>query len=538
MDSAARVVRRLWRPSSSAVGLALLGPVAVLMVGCGSSGGDGQRTKLVRQCVAITGTAEVEAGTGSKALPVFCRKVGELPPRYDLDPRALLPSDHADSPGVAVALCSTQAERNDGQLPKVVGAPQSSGLGGVNEASTRRADAEAVIAACAGKAGLVIPSRRGDLYGGFGTWGKSALPSAKEISCGGGSGTNPYATGDSSSQAYRPGDLRRNAYYLTLKAEYNQLRRAVIALKEGDLFGFIESDYLKPGAKEQEEAAAAFEELRAAIAAELAAADADAAYSAALEAAQVVEYGYGTDSATAVLAAKAKMHAEKAAEAATAASDAAARALSAGSLEEKQGAAVDAEQKGQLAEQERRKAEAAAEEAKKGAKKLPGGTPKTPSEQPTDPNDPGENGTAWCEEVRRQISECEAAGWKTASCQLWLQQLRGCQPELVNPGEDDSYCHEVQFDPEAVKRALYDACGGQVAKPSLGEGACVVPLQGGLLIRPPPFECNPEIASGGCPDPEPTPQLRPTIFCPEPPPGMPPPPCFQVSPGTGPKPKP
>jgi len=145
----------------------------------------------------------------------------------------------------------------------------------------------------------------------------------------------------------------------------------------------------------------------------------------------------------------------------------------------------------------------------------------------------GHSAESTCEKVRRQIWECEQGGWKSFSCQELARMLQGCRVDLTVAliDGDSNLCGLPTVSTEELVRARDEACGLLVGHPMPGVDPCSTTVEGSPEIR---GDCDPTVAYGGCPDePDVVVKDDDTVCFPAPP-GAPPMPCVDPTPGGGP----
>jgi hypothetical protein len=242
--------------------------------------------------------------------------------------------------------------------------------------------------------------------------------------------------------------------------------------------------------------------------------------------------------------------AQAAADQARAAADAAAKAAAAAKKAAEQAAAAktraevaaayDAAKKADA--EAKKKAEEAAkarEEAQKeaGAAGTPGSTPaptgSTGGGTGTTTTPAGQSAESTCEKIRRQVWECEQGGWKSFSCQELARMLQGCRMDMTVAlvDGDSTVCGLPTVSTEELVRARDEACGLLVGHPMPGADPCATVVEGSPEIR---GDCDPTIAYGGCPDEPDVVAGEDDTVCFPAPPGAPPMPCVDPTPGGGP----
>ncbi len=153
-----------------------------------------------------------------------------------------------------------------------------------------------------------------------------------------------------------------------------------------------------------------------------------------------------------------------------------------------------------------------------------GGTTTTPA---------GQSAESTCEKMRRQVWECEQGGWKSFSCQELARMLQGCRMDMTVAlvDGDSAVCGLPTVSTEELVRARDAACGLLVGHPMPGADPCATVVEGSPEIR---GECDPTIAYGGCPDEPDVVAGEDDTVCFPTPPGSPPMPCVDPTPGGGP----
>ncbi|MBK6441374.1 MAG: hypothetical protein IPF90_04335 [Actinomycetales bacterium] len=242
--------------------------------------------------------------------------------------------------------------------------------------------------------------------------------------------------------------------------------------------------------------------------------------------------------------------AQAAADQARAAADAAAKAAAAARKAAEQAAAAktraevaaayDAAKKADA--EAKKKAEEAAKAREDAQKKAsaagtPGSTPAptggTGTGSGTSGTPAGQSAESTCEKVRRQVWECEQGGWKSFSCQELARMLQGCRMDMTVAlvDGDSAVCGLPTVSTEELVRARDQACGLLVGHPMPGVDPCTRVVEGTPEIR---GECDPTIAYGGCPDEPDVVVGEDDTVCFPAPPGAPPMPCVDPTPGGGP----
>ncbi len=221
-------------------------------------------------------------------------------------------------------------------------------------------------------------------------------------------------------------------------------------------------------------------------------------------------------------AAEAAAAAKKAAEAKTRAEAAAAHA-----------AAKKADEEAKKKANESGKAQQAAQNAANNSSSS--GAPVNPGSgsAPSTNGTPMSTGESTCETLRRELWECEQNGWRSFDCQELARMLQGCAVDMkvALVDGDGAVCGTQTVSSEQLVAALDRACGLQVAHPMPGVDPCALTVEGSPEIR---GDCDPTVAYNGCPDqPDVVVEGDDTVCFPAPP-GAPPMPCVDPTPGGGP----
>ncbi len=436
--------------------------------------------------------------------------------------RAGMELDQAREGRLAATLC------NDGSVAATLA---TNGMPTIGEA--REACEAPTIPGVIGK----DPGDSGGLFpGAFGA--ASGMPSASSISCSAQGGANPYAQEAPKQPAVSDGDIAASLYssWLTgtavavgtakgmggaatlvgsgLAAGAGSAGLVAWGQSVADKLGHLmEARYRDAAAGLAVDAAGwAVVAEGFAVAAELWADDSDSP-----------EAQAAADQARAA-ADEAKKAAEAAKQAAKQAAEAKSRAEVAAAHEAAKKADAEAKKKAEEAKKAQQEAKKKAEESKKGAGAT-GGSSTTPVA--------GAPGST-CEQVRRQVWECEAGGWKSFSCQELARMLQGCRVDMSVALVDDqsAVCGVSTITTEDLVRARDEACGLQVAQPMPGVDPCSLTVEGSPEIR---GDCDPTIAHDGCPNEPVVIEDRDDTVCFSAPPSAPPMPCLDPTPGGGPR---
>lgn len=235
-------------------------------------------------------------------------------------------------------------------------------------------------------------------------------------------------------------------------------------------------------------------------------------------------------------AAKARQAADDAKKAAAEAAAAAKRAADAKTRAEAaaaHAAAKKADEEAKKKANESGKAQQAAQNAANNSSSS--GVPVNPGSgsAPSTNGTPMSTGESTCETLRHELWECEQNGWRNFGCQELARMLQRCavDMEVALVDGDGAVCGGQTVSSEQVVAALGRACGMEVAHPLPGVDPCALTVDGSPEIR---GACDPTVAYNGCPDqPDVVVEGDDTICFPAPP-GAPPMPCVDPTPGGGP----
>lgn len=83
------------------------------------------------------------------------------------------------------------------------------------------------------------------------------------------------------------------------------------------------------------------------------------------------------------------------------------------------------------------------------------------------------NHVSSCETLSAFVSDCQMAGWQTAPCQMFIDQLNGCgDPTITDPSPDgEQPCKAQPASAQQVKHITFVACSKET-KPGPGQDPC------------------------------------------------------------------